>query len=371
MGGLTIEPTVLAGLAESSEESERRGALVPASVEALGEAGVFRALVPAAFGGGEAHPGELITAIEAIAAADGSAGWCAAIGATSGLVAGYLPEPSAAELFSDPGTIAAGVFAPRGDLEQVGEGRLQLSGRWPLASGISHATLVGLGCVDRGRGPLYAVLRRDEVEVVETWDALGLRATASHDAIARAVEIPSERVTGLLGGEPVAAGALYSFPLFGLLAVSIAAVCTGIAVGALAEVVASTPTRQSAGSSRSLAERATTQERVAAAEARLRAARAGVESAIGSAWARAAEGERLSVEERLGLRLAATHAAISAVEVVDAAHRLGGSGALYRGTLERRLRDVHTAAQHMIVAPATLELSGRLLLGLDTDTAQL
>lgn len=60
------------------------------------------------------------------------------------------------------------------------------------------------------------------------------------------------------------------------------------------------------------------------------------------------------------------------MEVVDAAHRLGGAGALYRGSgLERRLRDVHTAAQHMMVAPATLELSGRLLLGLDTDVGQL
>ena len=54
------------------------------------------------------------------------------------------------------------------------------------------------------------------------------------------------------------------------------------------------------------------------------------------------------------------------------AHRLGGSGALYRGSdMERRFRDVHTAAAHMVVAPATLELAGRVLLGLEANDAQL
>jgi len=121
-----------------------------------------------------------------------------------------------------------------------------------------------------------------------------------------------------------------------------------------------------------MAERATTQERVAASEASLRAARALVASAIEDAWSRAEAGQELGTGERLGLRLAATNAARTAVAVVDTAHALGGSGSLYRGNdLERRLRDVHTVAQHMLVSPATLELEGRLLLGLDTDVAQL
>jgi hypothetical protein len=35
------------------------------------------------------------------------------------------------------------------------------------------------------------------------------------------------------------------------------------------------------------------------------------------------------------------------------------------------LRDGHVATQHMLVAPATWELGGRLLLGLETDVTQL
>jgi len=35
--------------------------------------------------------------------------------------------------------------------------------------------------------------------------------------------------------------------------------------------------------------------------------------------------------------------------------------------LQRLFRDVHVATQHMVVATSTLELTGRLLLGLETD----
>ncbi len=372
MPTIAADPALLELVAAEAAGSERAGELSAPVVEAMCAAGIFRSLVPATLGGGESHPRELWATIDSIAAADGSAGWCAAIGATSGVAAGYLPAAAAADLFGDATSIGAGAFAPRGELADAGDGTVRVRGRWPLASGVSHATSVGLGCVHPDLGPLYAVVPRAQVEVIETWDSLGLRATASHDVAVDGLAIPAERAVALIGGTPTATGPLYSFPLFGLLALAISAVCTGIARGALADVVGLAGARRPAGSSRSLAERATTQADLAAAEGALRAARAGVVEAIEVAWTSADAGRSLAVSDRLGLRLASTHAARTAVAVVDVAHRLGGAGSLYRGsTLERRLRDVHTAAQHMMVAPTTLELSGRLLLGLETDVAQL
>ena len=307
--------------------------------------------------------------IEAIAAADGAAGWIAAVSSTAGLAAAHLPADDATELFG-PGAIPAGVFAPLGRLEPGGAAPT-LSGRWPLGSGVDFSTVVGLGCVGPD-GPRYALVPRSEVEVIDTWDSLGLRATASHDVAVEGTAVAEERAIDLIGGTPRARGPLYSFPLFGLLAVAVSAVCTGIARGALADVAALASSRRPAGSARSLAERASTQERYAEATAALRAASAGVEHAVGIAWGRAEAGEPLELDQRAGLRLAATHAARTAVDVVDSCHRLGGARALYRGdALERRQRDVHTAAQHMVVASGTNELSGRVLLGVETDTAQL
>jgi hypothetical protein len=39
--------------------------------------------------------------------------------------------------------------------------------------------------------------------------------------------------------------------------------------------------------------------------------------------------------------------------------------------LQRDFRDIHTATQHAVVAQPTLELAGRVLLGVETDVSQL
>jgi alkylation response protein AidB-like acyl-CoA dehydrogenase len=75
---------------------------------------------------------------------------------------------------------------------------------------------------------------------------------------------------------------------------------------------------------------------------------------------------------RAGLRLAATHAIGAARDVTDAMYELGGGSAIYdTNPLQRQMRDVHVATQHMLVAPSTWELAGRSLLGQPLDPSQL
>jgi alkylation response protein AidB-like acyl-CoA dehydrogenase len=72
------------------------------------------------------------------------------------------------------------------------------------------------------------------------------------------------------------------------------------------------------------------------------------------------------------MRLATTHALQSSVEVVDAMYTLAGGAAVYESSpLQRHLRDVHVASQHMMVSTNTLETVGQLLLGIETNTARL
>uniref|UniRef100_UPI003568BB85 acyl-CoA dehydrogenase family protein n=1 Tax=Paraconexibacter sp. TaxID=2949640 RepID=UPI003568BB85 len=126
------------------------------------------------------------------------------------------------------------------------------------------------------------------------------------------------------------------------------------------------------GSGRTVADRATVQARVAEAEAGLRAAHALTEQAVAAAWVDAEAGGQARTEQRLGLRLSATHAVRTAARVADACHDLGGGSAIYASSpLQRRLRDAQTATAHAQVAPATWELTGRLLLDRATDIAQL
>jgi alkylation response protein AidB-like acyl-CoA dehydrogenase len=212
----------------------------------------------------------------------------------------------------------------------------------------------------------------EAVEVIDTWSVSGLRGTASHDMTAVAQVVPAARVVSLFGDRPLHAGALYCFPLFGLLALGIASVALGIARGALDDLTSLAGAKTPAAGRKTLAERATVQAQVARSEAALRAARALVLGEADVAWIAAERGGEVPEQHRLGLRLAASHATEVAAEVVTTMYHAGGGTSIYdSSTLQRRFRDVHVATQHMMVAPATWEFGGRLLLGLPTDTRQL
>jgi indole-3-acetate monooxygenase len=74
------------------------------------------------------------------------------------------------------------------------------------------------------------------------------------------------------------------------------------------------------------------------------------------------------LQTRGKLRLAATHMTRTAALVCRQAQDLCGGAAVFsENLLQRKLRDAQTMTAHMMIAPATYELAGRVLLGLPTD----
>lgn len=369
-----------AELAEAAEEQRRMPA---AMVDALRDEGLFRMLVPDALGGGEAPPAELIAAVDTLAEGDGSAAWCLAVVATSGLLAAYLPEDAARELFGAPADMACGVFAPNGMATAQPDGGYAVSGHWQLASGCQFCNWIMGGCVvaegeevrmlPSGRPDVrLAVFPAAEVEITDTWRASGLRGTGSHDFRVEELLVPAGRSASLITDPPREAGPLYAFPVFGLLALAISAVGLGMARGSIESLRGLAPGRRAPGGRRTLADRDHTRAEVARAEAKLRAARALVDEAVGRAWETAVGGDEIGIEQRVALRLAASHAMEGSREIIDRMYELGGSSSVYdTSPQQRRLRDVHVAAQHMLVAAPTWELAGRHLLGQEIDASQL
>ena len=368
-----------AGLArELAPDTERERALPRELADALVATGLLRAGAPAALGALQAPPAIALEGAERIARGDASAGWCVSIALTGSLLSAYLPDQGAAEVFGDPASVAAGVWAPRGTATPA-DGGVRMSGRWSFASGIAHSDWFLAGCVlDDGDEPggrtalRVAALPAAELEVLDTWHTSGLRGTGSHDVVADDVFVPEHRVLSLVGATPRVDAALYRFPVFGYFALSIGAAALGNARGAIDDLAELAAAKVGLGSSRVLAERPATQAAVAEAEAALRAARALYFGAIEDAWAAAQGPEPVAVALRVGLRLAATHAVRTAAAVARSMYDLGGGTAIYDDSpLQRRFRDAHTATAHFQVNPATWELTGRLLLGLPGSTAQL
>ena len=370
--------TVAARAADT--EAQRR---LPADLAAeLAQAGLFRMLVPKALGGAEVDVATLFASLEQLGRADAATGWCVMIGGTTALISAWLPEQHAREIWADPVVITGGVFAPMGRATLDGDDYV-VSGRWAWGSGSANCRwLLGGAVIMEGaemrRLPSGApdhrmmVMRRSEVELIDTWDALGMRGTGSGDLAAKDVRVPQGRSVSFLTDTPRQDGPLYRFAPFGLLALGIAAVASGNALGALDDLKALATAKKGQGSSRTLAERGVVQADYAVAQADLHAARALVHAEIASAWDRVVAGNTLDMQARARLRLAATRLTQVSARVAAKMHELAGGTSVYAShPLNRRFRDAHVATQHVMVAPPTLELAGRVLLGLPADASML
>ncbi len=269
------------GVRAAADRIEHGRRLPDDVVTALAEAGLFRLCVPETLGGSESDPATLVAVVETIGAADGSAGWCVAIGATSGLLSGYLDEPVARAIYGPHAAISGGVFAPKGTATPV-DGGYRVTGRWPFASGCQHCAWLmgGTLVVDGGKPRLLAsgapdvrlmVFPAADATVIDTWSVAGLAGTGSHDIAVDDVFVPAERSVSLITDAPRESRPLYLFPVFGLLAIGIAAVALGIARAAIDELVVLAGGKTPTGGRKRLAERPMIQAQVAQAEALLRA----------------------------------------------------------------------------------------------------
>lgn len=368
---------VIAPLASAIEEGRR---LPQSAVAALAGAGAFKLLVPKLYGGSQVHPATFVAVVEQIAIADGSAGWCTMIGATSGLMSVHLEDDLAREIYAPADSVTCGVFAPMGRAVKTAEG-YRVSGRWPFASGCEHSRWRMGGAIvmsEAGGGPAELlpngapdvrsiVFRADETKIIDTWTTSGLRGSGSHDLEVSDVLVPYARTFSLLTGTPKHAG--YTIPFFGVLASGVAAVGLGIARAALDTFVTMARTKTTPGSKRTLAQSELVQQTVAKAEARLRSARAFLYEAVEEASA--GEGPP-SIEARARLRLAAAHAAVEAAAVTALAYEAGGGSAIYaKSPLQRHFRDAHVVTHHIMVSPSAAVQAGRILLGVESDTTTL
>ena len=386
------------GVAADVMDSEGR---LPAGLaRSLAEAGAFRSTVPAAIGGLEVPVADLAATIEAIARCHGSTAWCVMIGATTALLSAYLPEAAAREVYgTDPLVITGGAYAPTGRAVLGDDGSLTVSGRWEWGSGSANCSwlLGGAVVVDAAGQPVpdpdgrpqmrLCFAPATDVLIVDNWDVLGMRGTGSNDLVMDGVRVPAGHAVSLVDDRPWAAGPLYRFPPFGLLALGIGAVALGVARSAMDAFVGLAVAKTPAMASRALATRAAVRAEVGRCEADLRAARALYFDEIDRAWSRAesgavspgavssgaeSSGADFSVDERASLRLAATHAATVGADVCSRLHRLGGGTSVRHGqVLERALRDSHTATQHILVGWSLYETVGGVLLGAEPGWAEL
>lgn len=339
-------------------------------VRAMAAAGLFGLCVPASLGGAEADPSATIDAIEAVATADGAAGWVLMIGCeTTGLGSAFLrPDAARAMVGAHPDVVICGALNPVGRARPVDGGHV-VSGQWPFASGCQRADWFWGQCFVEGgaRGEAIEVfLPRADYDVLLTWNSPGLRGSGSHDVIVRDLFVPDAHTTRTRVERPRHDGPLFRVPLTCRLAYNKVGVATGIARGAIGHFTALANARTPRFTGALLRERPRVHAALADAEALVGGARGFVDHAVGDLWATVCRGDEPDARQRALVRLACADAARRCIDAVNALAAVAGTALSDADhPLARCVRDAPVVAQHLTVSPHVIDDAGRVLLGLD------
>jgi alkylation response protein AidB-like acyl-CoA dehydrogenase len=324
-------------------------------VDALVDSGVFRTHAPRAVGGLEVDALTYFEIVEELSRVNGSVGWLAMI--NCGNFYSWFPPETSLALFNaaKPYAVFSGNLAPKGQAVEV-TGGYRVTGRWPFVSGCPHADWILLRApiVESDNQVMSFAFAASDVQILPTWNGLGLRGTGSHDVAVSDVFVPLAHCTSLEDYYP---GALYRAWFF---LIGHAAHGLGIARAAIDALVDQSRAGNTPRAG-SLAARAEVQSALAEAEAELQAARQFMWDCTDRAY-EAGQHHDIDSDLRMLLKLSMTHAVHSAARCVERVFRAAGPPTAYAGNvLERCFRDIHTATQHSLMQAHHYQSIGRYL----------
>ncbi len=370
-------------LEAASSRIEAQNELTDDVLSLLRQNGLLRLLMPHALGGAAVNPSTFVQVIEALAHADASTAWCVCQTSICSMVTAYMDASAAGDMFAAPAALLAWGVGPNASAVAV-DGGYRVSGTWMFGSGSRHATWLGGHCaivnadgtpqLDRNGAAVERTMLfpRRSADVQDTWRVMGLRGTGSDTYSVKDLFVPaaftSPVIANWLTVQPCDPAILYRFTGSALYAAGFGALALGNARGMLDTFLRLAGSKTPRGASNPLSASAVVQMHVAQSEAQLRSARLLVLDTLTQAEASIAQTGRITLDQRMAIRMAGTFAIHQATEVLERAYRSAGTTAIFESQpFERRFRDGYSISQHLQGRLAHFELVGKHLLGIEVD----
>jgi 3-hydroxy-9,10-secoandrosta-1,3,5(10)-triene-9,17-dione monooxygenase len=193
-------------LRERSAETAALGRLPDATLAAMQEAGFFRIMQPARYGGYEMAPEVFFRVQMILAEGCMSTAWVLGVVAIHNWQLALFDDQAQRDVWGeDQTTLISSSYMPVGKVTPV-EGGYRLSGHWQFSSGSKHCQWAFLGAMVPPAGPGEApdyrtfLVPREDYEIVDNWDVSGLEGTGSNDIIVDDVFVPEYRTHRSLHG---------------------------------------------------------------------------------------------------------------------------------------------------------------------------
>ncbi|MDQ1130535.1 acyl-CoA dehydrogenase family protein [Microbacterium sp. SORGH_AS_0888] len=363
-----------AAVAETAEQYDRSGEFPTRGLEAAHRHGVFAAVIGERFGGGGLDAVERLRVLQALGQGDPSVALIFANTVGTHVAQAHadvwpadLYDRVLAETAERPVSINTARAEPelgapaRGGLPAT-TARRTASG-WVVSGRKAYVTastgldyhLVWVKTDDPTPRVGHVIVPGGSpgIEIVETWDHLGLRASSTHDVIYRDVEAPVENFLEIpyqgVYRDPAGQG--------GPLALGHTALYVGVARAAQEFFVRFANERVPAALGRPIA----TTERIQTVAGEIEAQLVTAETLLYDITARAVAGDETAIARTPLAKVQIVRAAITAVETAVAA--IGNPGLTRHNPLQRHLRDVLSARVHPPQEDQALVGAGRRALG--------
>lgn len=199
----------LGELAErQAEEAEEKGRVSDEVIQAMLDSELLKILKPKLFGGWELDPWTYVEVVREISRHDMSMGWLYSVLEIHEWWLAYAHPALQEEVWGGEQVITVDSVAPVGRAERVDEHTWKVEGTWHFVSGVNWARWCAVNALasfeeNAPPEPAFFILPAGDYRIEETWDVIGLRATASNTVVVEGALVPEHRVLRLM---PIAKG---------------------------------------------------------------------------------------------------------------------------------------------------------------------
>jgi 3-hydroxy-9,10-secoandrosta-1,3,5(10)-triene-9,17-dione monooxygenase len=374
-------------LRDRAAKTEELRLLPPETERDLHDTGLFRIVQPKRVGGSELDYVSLVDCADMLGRADASVAWNFANLASHHWMLAMFDQRAQDEVWGKDvnALIASSFIFPAGRARKV-EGGYRLRGSWPFSSGVASCEWNMLASVvssdDEADGIEYRIflVHKSDYNIVDTWNAAGLRGTGSNDVevsdafVAKPMTVAvSDLAGGPTPGSAVNPNPLYALPVFSLFPYVLSGVAMGNAQACLEDYIDIARHRASTYNRTKLGDMQSTQIKIAEASAKIDAARLIMRSACIEAMADARRGRIPDIAAKTKSRRDGAFSVNLCTEAVSMLFAASGARGLFTtGVLQRQFRDAHAINSHLAFNfDAAGTNYGRVALGLPSENLTL
>lgn len=368
---------LLSELRERAARCEEDNKVPDETIADFQEAGFFKILQPARYGGYEMDPEAFYAVQMKVAEGCMSSAWVLGVVAVHNWqLALFHPQAQDDVWADDPTTLISSSYMPRAEVTPV-DGGYRVSGRWGFSSGVDHCAWAFLGGLvkDPETGTpdfITFLVPRQDFTILPIWNTIGLGGTGSHDVTVSNAFVPAYRThrskDGFAATNPGARhnpGALYKLPFGQVFVRAVSSSSIGALQGALDAFIATGARRKSNNTLTSIAGDPDVQGLIAETTAAIDEMKTILYRNFGVLNAAARRGEQVDLETRLRFRYQSAQISGRCADLVSRMFYLSGADGLYRGNaIARTFCDIHAGRTHVANNPNTVGRNfGGVMLG--------